>query len=295
MFKSGFYAITNSEIAESRGMTLMEQARELLEGGAVALQYRDKVFEKEQGCNPALTELSKKSPGIFSGVSCVNNSSEFFENAKKLKKICEEYEVPFIINDRYDVAAKLGVMVHLGQEDLVAVGMEQDAILLQREGMDQDAILLQREQSCFNGSSNGRVEMEQGCSPALTVEGDIVGVGLHKVGAGLYPASSKLKFGISTHSLAQAIEAENMGASYIGIGPVYGTPTKPTYKPIGVEIVKQVVDAVKIPVVAIGGLDMENVSSLASLGVKNCAMVRSALQAEDVAGFVRGVNERLAG
>ena len=41
--------------------------------------------------------------------------------------------------------------------------------------------------------------------------------------------------GASTHSLEQAIEAERQGADYIGIGPVFATPTKPTYNPVGLE------------------------------------------------------------
>lgn len=80
--------------------------------------------------------------------------------------------------------------------------------------------------------------------------------------------------GVSTHSLAQAIEAEKMGADYIGIGPVYATPTKENYPPIGMNIIKKVFDAVKIPVVAIGGLNLGNISELFKVGIKNFAMVR---------------------
>jgi len=81
--------------------------------------------------------------------------------------------------------------------------------------------------------------------------------------------------GISTHSLAQAVEAESKGADYIGIGPVFSTPTKKKYKPIGLSTVKEVLSRVNIPVVAIGGLNLENIRKLKKIGVKNAAMVRT--------------------
>jgi thiamine-phosphate pyrophosphorylase len=80
--------------------------------------------------------------------------------------------------------------------------------------------------------------------------------------------------GISTHSLSQAVEARDRGADYIGIGPVFDTPTKKTYKPIGLSTVREVLIKVKIPVVAIGGLHLENIGELAKIGVENVAMVR---------------------
>jgi thiamine-phosphate pyrophosphorylase len=81
--------------------------------------------------------------------------------------------------------------------------------------------------------------------------------------------------GRSTHSLEQAIEAEKQGADYIGSGPVFATPTKEDYIPIGVGTVKQVIQTVRIPVVAIGGLNLDNISELQRVGVKNFAMVRA--------------------
>ena len=81
--------------------------------------------------------------------------------------------------------------------------------------------------------------------------------------------------GISTHSLEQALEAERLGADYIGSGPVFATPTKEDYVPIGPETVKRVLQSVHIPVVAIGGLNMDNLPELRAVGAKNFAMVRA--------------------
>lgn len=81
--------------------------------------------------------------------------------------------------------------------------------------------------------------------------------------------------GCSTHSLAQALEAEKSGADYIGSGPVFATPTKEHYTPIGIDCVKQVVQTVHIPVVAIGGLNLQNIPGLYAAGIRNFAMVRA--------------------
>lgn len=80
--------------------------------------------------------------------------------------------------------------------------------------------------------------------------------------------------GISTHSMEQAIKAEREGADYIGIGPVFKTPTKEDYLPIGLDLAERVVKRVSIPVVAIGGLNLENISLVQKRGIKNFAMVR---------------------
>jgi len=81
--------------------------------------------------------------------------------------------------------------------------------------------------------------------------------------------------GVSTHSLEQAREAEKKGADYIGIGPVFATPTKEKYDPIGLSTVKEVFRNVNIPLVAIGGINLKNLGELIEIGVGNIAMVRA--------------------
>ena len=80
--------------------------------------------------------------------------------------------------------------------------------------------------------------------------------------------------GVSTHSLEQAVNAEKKGADYIGIGPVFATPTKENYTPIGFAVIREVIGNVNIPVVAIGGLNIGNIDELVEIGVRNVAMVR---------------------
>ncbi|MGB9715612.1 MAG: thiamine phosphate synthase [Thermodesulfovibrionales bacterium] len=86
--------------------------------------------------------------------------------------------------------------------------------------------------------------------------------------------------GLSTHNLAQAIEAEKEGADYIGFGPVFKTTTKDAGKPKGLEILQEVKAKVKIPVVAIGGINLENIMSVLSTGVDAIAVASGILKGD---------------
>jgi thiamine-phosphate pyrophosphorylase len=93
--------------------------------------------------------------------------------------------------------------------------------------------------------------------------------------------------GISTHDIHQAIEAEQNGADYIGFGPMFGTATKDTgFSPRGVDLLKKVRDAVKIPIVAIGGIHEQNVEQVWQAGAESAAMIGDILGADDVAAKV---------
>lgn len=82
--------------------------------------------------------------------------------------------------------------------------------------------------------------------------------------------------GISTHSLFQARAAQNSGADYIGIGPVFPTPTKPQSAPIGLGVVRRVAQEIKIPFFAIGGINQKTVRSVGLSGAKRIAVTRAA-------------------
>ncbi len=92
---------------------------------------------------------------------------------------------------------------------------------------------------------------------------------------------NKSKFiGRSTHSVAQAEQAVREGADYIGYGPLFGTPTKPDYPPIGLSQIKQVVKRTKIPVVCIGGINQSNTKTVVQAGANRIAVVRAIFSAE---------------
>jgi thiamine-phosphate pyrophosphorylase len=99
--------------------------------------------------------------------------------------------------------------------------------------------------------------------------------------------------GKSTHSLAQAVSAEREGADYIGCGPVYATPTKPAYEPVGLRLVSGVSRAVGVPVVCIGGIDETRLPDVLAAGGTRIAVVRAVCAAADPAEAARALKTML--
>jgi len=87
--------------------------------------------------------------------------------------------------------------------------------------------------------------------------------------------------GLSTHSLAQARAGEKSGADYLGIGPVFPTATKQGREPVGVETAARVVEAVSIPVFAVGGVSPASCGELLSRGVRAVCACSAVISAED--------------
>ena len=86
--------------------------------------------------------------------------------------------------------------------------------------------------------------------------------------------------GISTHAPEQAQKAVNDGADYIGMGPVFTTPTKPGRPSVGLEYAKWVSENIKIPAFAIGGIDLTNVQDVINAGAKKIAVVRAIINSD---------------
>jgi thiamine-phosphate pyrophosphorylase len=93
--------------------------------------------------------------------------------------------------------------------------------------------------------------------------------------------------GKSTHSLAQATAAVEEGADYIGFGPLFATPTKPLYSPIGTGEIGRVHDLVKLPVFCIGGIKLENLRKVLQAGATRVVIVSGLLQSADVSAATR--------
>ena len=87
--------------------------------------------------------------------------------------------------------------------------------------------------------------------------------------------------GISAGTVAEAIDAENAGADYIGVGAVFGTTTKKNARNLTVEKLREICDAVSIPVVAIGGINASNLMELTGSGVDGVAVVSAIFAADD--------------
>ena len=99
--------------------------------------------------------------------------------------------------------------------------------------------------------------------------------------------------GKSTHSLDQAIRAFYEGADYIGFGPLFATPTKPDYPPIGLEEISKVHEAVRIPIFCIGGIKLDNLPKVLEAGARRVVIVSGLLQATDPAGYARAAKQLL--
>ena len=88
--------------------------------------------------------------------------------------------------------------------------------------------------------------------------------------------------GLSTHSPAQARAAIAQSPDYIGVGPVWATPTKDIPDPtLGVETAVQMARSVPFPAVCIGGVDAERLPELLRAGARNFSVVRAVCAADD--------------
>ena len=145
------------------------------------------------------------------------STKDFYEKALKVKEICKNYGVLFIINDRLDIAQAVGADgVHLGQSDMP---IEEARKILK----------------------------------------------------------DKFLIGATARNMEEAKRAELLGADYIGSGAIFGTSTKDNAKKLEMEDLKKMVNSVKIPVFAIGGININNVGSLKNIGLQGICAVSGIL------------------
>ncbi len=163
--------------------------------------------------------------------------------AWQLRQLAWETDTKFILNDNLQSALDLDADgVHLGQEDL---------------------------QELIN-----EVERDYGIKAAnfyfnALREHEMMQNRLYK----------NFIFGVSTHTVDQAVRAEKMGADYIGVGPIFETPTKPGIKGIGLDEATAITRSVRIPTVGIGGIVPDMMSKIIqSTGVTYTAMVRGCVE-----------------
>ena len=101
--------------------------------------------------------------------------------------------------------------------------------------------------------------------------------------------------GISAESLEDAIEAEKGGADYLGVSPIYATPTKTdTAPPLGLEGLRQIRATVKIPLVGIGGLNKDNSAEVIRNGADGVAVVSAIVAADDPEAACRELKQIIA-
>jgi thiamine-phosphate pyrophosphorylase len=99
--------------------------------------------------------------------------------------------------------------------------------------------------------------------------------------------------GVSTHNLPQARQAVEDGADYIGVGPIFKSPTKPRDFVAGLEYAAQAARDIAIPKVAIAGITAENVQQVLATGIKAVAVTAAVIGFNDVRAAAKKLKDRL--
>ena len=150
-----------------------------------------------------------------------------------------------------------------------------------------------------------RISKEKGC---ILIINDRVDVALASEADGVHLGQEDLPYeyarkilgrgkiiGISTHDIEQARSAQLVGADYIGIGPIFATPTKPGLQAIGCEIVSRISKEINIPAFFIGGISLSNLHEILMRGGDSVAIASAILESGDIAettgSFVKKLRE----
>ena len=180
-------------------------------------------------------------------------------------------------------------------EQMVAGGV--DLIQLRGKGKSIDELIdLASEIHEITARSNTPLIVNDHAEIAaqVPVEGVHVGQEDDSIVVARQKAGRNLIIGKSTHSLAQAHTAQGEGADYIGFGPVFATPTKPDYKPIGLGDIRQVHLDVGIPIFCIGGINIDNLQQVIDAGGTRVVMVSALLKAHSLVDYARCATDMLA-
>jgi thiamine-phosphate pyrophosphorylase len=128
----------------------------------------------------------------------------------------------------------------------------------------------------------------------IAVEGVHVGQDDDAISVVRQKTGNNLWVGKSTHSFDQAVAAEKEGADYIGFGPIFATPTKPDYKPIGLTDIARVCHEVALPVFCIGGITIGNLEQVIAAGGQRVVIVSGLLKAANLVEYARAAKQMLA-
>lgn len=195
------YLVTNRELMSSK--TIEKSVKEAIKGGCTIVQLREKDI----------------------------SSKEFYDIAKSLRKITKKHKVPFIINDRVDIALAVNADgIHVGQSDLSLKNV--------RKLIGKDKII-----------------------------------------------------GISCGNLEEAKKAYKNGADYLGVGAIFPTNTKKDAKDVGIDGLKEIINNIPLPIVAIGGINKENIEKLRDINLAGVALVSAIISQKDVKNSAKNIKK----
>ena len=136
--------------------------------------------------------------------------------------------------------------------------------------------------------------------PSIAAEAEADGV--HVGQDDMPPAEVRARYpslkivGLSTHNPAQVAASRAQPIDYIGVGPVYATPTKDIPDPtLGLETMRAMIAAAAHPAVAIGGIDATRLADVLAAGARNWAVVRAVCQSPDPYAAIRNLQDIAAG
>jgi thiamine-phosphate pyrophosphorylase len=128
----------------------------------------------------------------------------------------------------------------------------------------------------------------------VSVEGVHVGQDDDAIAVAREKAGRAIIIGKSTHTVDQAVAAQSEGADYIGFGPIFATPTKPDYQPIGLGDIKHVHAKVNLPIFCIGGINIDNLQRVVEAGAQRVVIVSALLKARNIVDYARCLTDMLA-
>lgn len=130
---------------------------------------------------------------------------------------------------------------------------------------------------------------------ALTVDADGVHLGQRDlpVTAARAIVSPKFIVGVSTNNAEEARQAQAGGATYIAVGSIFATESKQTTRPASVDRLREVAQAVSLPVVAIGGINAANAGAVVAAGADAVAVISAVCGADDVRAAAQELLSRI--
>jgi thiamine-phosphate pyrophosphorylase len=114
-----------------------------------------------------------------------------------------------------------------------------------------------------------------------------------QIARGLLPADKIV--GISTATVEEALRAQEQGADYIAVGSIYDSPSKSQIRPAGLDTLRQVKNGASVPVVAIGGINDDNVTEVKEAGADAVAVISAALGVDNVMKACQRLTARIGG
>lgn len=186
-------------------------------------------------------------------------------------------------NDR--INALLGTLESALQSKITAFQFRQKGDLALQDPIEIKQLALECQKLCQKYGAPFIVNDEVKLALELKADGVHVGQEDMAIEEVITLCKKRLFIGLSVNTLEQALKARHLdGVAYLGVGPIFPTPSKKDKQVVGVELLKKIKDSgVKKPLIAIGGITTDNALKLRECGVSGVAVISAIAQAKDKA------------